>query len=277
MALAMYDTLVARARNGDAAALEELLTRIAPAVRRFGIRMCRSPHDADDVLQDTLLTISTHLSGFEGRSSFSSWVFALTRSACSRMHRGLKNRPLVNADDVPEQRDDAPTPEEHATDRQIGRALVNALDGLADDYREVILLRDVEGLTAPEAADALGVSVDALKSRLHRARESLREAMKPVLEPTAPQPSPGCPDVLSALSRKIEGDLDQSDCAEMEKHIETCSACRSACDALKKALFTCRRSATAEVSPEVKEQVKAALRAWVMSGGPLSSPPRPFR
>jgi RNA polymerase sigma-70 factor, ECF subfamily len=259
----MYDKLVDRAKNGDAAALEELLTRVAPAVRRFGLRMCRSAHDADDVLQDTLLTIATHVGRFEGRSSFSSWAFALTRSACSRMQRGLKNRPPVSDDAVPEQRDNAPTPEQQATDREVGHALAQALDGLGEDHREVILLRDVEGLTAPEAADALGISVDALKSRLHRAREALRSAMRPVLEPGAIEKRAGCPDVLLALSRKIEGDLDQTDCAKMEKHLETCVSCRSACDALKNALVACRRSATAEVAPEVKDQVKAALRAWV--------------
>jgi RNA polymerase sigma-70 factor, ECF subfamily len=273
----MYETLVARARSGDPAALEELLTLIAPAVRRFGLRMCRSAHDADDVLQDTLVTITTHLGGFEGRSSFSSWVFALTRSACSRMQRGLKNRPPVSDDAMPEQRDEAPTPEEQAKDREIGRALTRALDGLHDEHREVILLRDVEGLTAPEAAEALGVSVDALKSRLHRAREALRNAMRPELAPAAPEPRPGCPDVLLALSRKIEGDLDQTDCAEMEKHLENCPACRSACDALKKALGACRRSATADVAPDVKQQVKAALNAWVKSRAARSSPPRPVR
>jgi RNA polymerase sigma-70 factor, ECF subfamily len=273
----MDDTLVDRARSGDAAALEELLTRVAPAVRRFGLRMCRSAHDADDVLQDTLFTISTHLNGFEGRSSFSSWVFALTRSACSRMQRGLKNRPPVSEDGIPEQRDHAPSPEQRATDREIGRALGRALDGLTDDQREVILLRDVEGLTAPEAADALGVSVDALKSRLHRARQALRSAMMPVLEPLAAPASSGCPDIISALSKKMEGELDQSACAEMEKHVENCVSCRSACDALKQALVACRRSATPEVSPEVQEQVKAALRAWVGAGASLSSPPRPFR
>jgi RNA polymerase sigma-70 factor (ECF subfamily) len=261
----MDDSLVARAQSGDSAALEELLTDIAPAVRRFGMRMCKSPHNADDVLQDTLLTISKNLGSFEGRSSFSSWVFALTRSACSRMQRGLKNRPPVSDETVPDQRDDAPSPEDQAEGREIGGVLARALDGLADDYREVILLRDVEGLTAPEAADALGVSVDALKSRLHRAREALRNAMKPFLEPAAPEARDGCPDVLSALSRKIEGDLDKHDCAEMEQHIETCAACKSACDSLKSALVACRRSADAPISPEVQERVKAAVRAWVVT------------
>ena len=84
----MIDPLVERARSGDAKALEELLASVAPAVERFGLRMCRNPDDADDVLQDTLLTIATHLGDFEGRSSLLSWVFTLARTACARRRRG---------------------------------------------------------------------------------------------------------------------------------------------------------------------------------------------
>src|SRR6476661_1520808 len=64
--------------------------------------MCKDTHDADDVLQDTLLSIATHLPEFEGRSSLVSWVFALTRNACARRRRGLKNRPPVSEDAAPE-------------------------------------------------------------------------------------------------------------------------------------------------------------------------------
>jgi len=258
---AMDDPTVLRARSGDADALEELLAGVAPAIERFGRRMCGNPHDADDVLQDTLLSIATHLSEFEGRSSLLSWVFTLTRNACSRRRRGLKNKPPVADDQAPEARDPAATPEEGAADRELSQVLGRALDALPDAYREVILLRDVEGLTAPDAATALGISVDALKSRLHRAREALRSALKPVLEPNAPGPA-GCPEVATLWSKKLEGDLSQNDCATMEEHLKTCSACATACDALKKALLACRRSATSEVRPEVQARVKAAVRAW---------------
>src|SRR5271165_5430320 len=111
----MIDPLVERARRGDAGALEELLASVAPAVERFGLRMCRNPHDADDVLQDTLLSIATHLGEFEGRSSLLSWVFALTRSACARRQRGIKNQPHVSEDDAPEPRDLAANPEDRAS------------------------------------------------------------------------------------------------------------------------------------------------------------------
>jgi RNA polymerase sigma-70 factor, ECF subfamily len=258
----MIDPLVHRARSGEAAALEELLADVAPSVERFGRRMCKNPHDAADVLQDTLLAIATHLGEFEGRSSLRSWVLALTRSACVRRRRGLKNQPHLSEGEAPEARDTAASPEEQAADRELAQALTRALDGLSDEHREVILLRDVEGLSAPDAAIALGVSVDALKSRLHRARESLRAALKPLLEPDAAPASPTCPEVVTLWSKKLEGDLTQDDCAAMEQHLRSCPACTAACDALKEALLACRRSASSAVSPELARGVKAAAHAW---------------
>lgn len=258
------DPLVDRARAGDRAALELLLARLAPAIHRFGMRMCRNPDDADDVLQDTLLNVATHLDGYEGRSSLTSWVFALTRSACARRRRGLKNKPPLPDDAAPEAVSGAPSPETQAEHAELTRALAGALDRLSDDHREVILLRDVEGLSAPEAADALGLSVDALKSRLHRAREALRVALAPVLEPavvSGAAPATGCPDAVALWSKKLEGDLSQSDCAAMERHILGCATCGRACNALKHALLACQRVATDDVPPEVQARVKAAVKA----------------
>jgi RNA polymerase sigma-70 factor, ECF subfamily len=253
-------TLVERARTGDSRALEELLESLAPSIHRFGLRMCRNAVDAEDVLQDTLLSVATHLSDFEGRSSLSSWVFALTRSACSRKRRGLKNRPAESTDAIPEPEDGAPSPEQRAADKQLASTLATALEGLPEDYREVILLRDVEGLSAAEAAEALGVSVDALKSRLHRARSALRDVLSPLLEPSRPAADSGCPDILTLWSNKLEGDLSQADCATMERHMEACSRCGAACDALKRALGACRAVAADEVPAEVQARVKAAVR-----------------
>lgn len=254
--------LVARARQGDREALEAVLATIAPSVHRFGLRMCKDVHDAEDVLQDTLINVANHLGEFEGRSSLSSWVFALTRSACTRKRRGLKNQPPVTEERVAETPDHAPDPEARAADQELASALSSALDGLSDDYREVILLRDVEGLSAPEAASSLGISVDALKSRLHRAREALRGALRPLLESAPGQPPSGCPDVALLWSKKLEGDLSQGDCSTMEKHLATCPSCGAACDALKRALLACQRVRTEEVPEEIQARVKAAVRAW---------------
>jgi RNA polymerase sigma-70 factor (ECF subfamily) len=118
-------------------------------------------------------------------------------------------------------------------DRELFEAIARAVDALPEDYREVIVLRDMEGLTAQDAAAAAGVSVDALKSRLHRARAALREALRPVFEAAAPPPRADCPDVMALWSRKLEGDLSAGDCADMERHLEGCPACGAACSALK--------------------------------------------
>lgn len=259
------EELVRRAKNGDQAALEKLLTTVAPSIQRFGIRMCKDRPDSEDVLQDTLMTILQHLPEFEGRSSFTSWVFALTRSACTRRRRGLKNQAGVELDLDAAVSENSPTPEQGADARQMSRILTEALDALPADYREVILLRDVESLTAPEAADALGISVDALKSRLHRARQALRDALRPVLEPKSMPTAATCPDIMSLWSRKLEGDLDALDCEQMEKHLAHCPACESACSALKTALLACRRETTRDVPVEIQEQVRSALRLWLGS------------
>jgi RNA polymerase sigma-70 factor, ECF subfamily len=256
------EPLVQRAQAGDPEALEELLTQLAPSVHRFGVRMCRDLHDAEDVVQDTLLGVATHLGEFQGRSSLKSWVFALTRSACARKRRGLKNQPPDPLDD--EQHHDAePGPEANAAKRELAEALAQALERLPEEYREVLLLRDVEGLTAPEAADALEVSIAALKSRLHRARAALRDAVGPLLDVPREEPGPSCPDAVALISRRIEGELTAEDCATMEAHVRACPGCGSACAELEKVLGACRQAAERPVPPELESQVKRAVASWL--------------
>jgi len=245
--------------------MEQLLASVAPSLQRFGMLMCRNRTDAEDVLQDALFSIASHLTTFEGRSSFSSWAFALARSACSRKRRGLKNQPAVALDDVLDSAEPSASPEQRTADLERAKALRRAIESLSEDHREVILLRDVEDLTAPEAAASLGISVEALKSRLHRARSALREALRPVLEPEAPPASNGCPDVLALWSQKLEGDLSAADCAQMERHMEICPSCSSACGALRAALLACRSTGSKVVSPEVRAIVRGAVRNWIQS------------
>ncbi|HEY5377564.1 MAG TPA: RNA polymerase sigma factor [Polyangiaceae bacterium] len=257
------DALVARARLGDREALEAVLASVAPAIHRFGLRMCKNVHDAEDVLQDTLLNVVNHLGEFEGRSSLSSWVFSLTRSACTRKRRGLKNRVQASVSDeqVADHPDRAPSPEARVSGQELAAALSDALDALSDEQREVVALRDIEGLSAPEAASVLGVSVDALKSRLHRARQALRAALRPVLEPNVLPSAQGCPDIAAIWSKKLEGDLSQSDCSAMEKHIAVCPSCNAACNVLKQALFACQQVGMQELPGDVQARVGAAARA----------------
>lgn len=215
--------------------MNALLVAATPSIKRFTGRMCRTPAEAEDAAQDTLLAITQHLSQFEGRSSFSTWLFTLARTACNRRLRGQKHG--LPRQDAPEDRaDEADDPEALAARREVQLSLELALRSLHREQREVVLLRDVEGLSAIEAAEVLGVSVEALKSRLHRARAALRGAMRPVVEGGA---STGCPDVETLMSQKHEGELDEPTCSKIERHVSGCARCRALCAGLREVLGEC--------------------------------------
>lgn len=258
------EALLARVRADDPAALAELIERYAPRVMRFGVKMCRDDEDAREVVQDTLLTAARKLREFRGESSIATWLYAIARSFCikHRTRGAEKHGEHVPLDDV-----DAPhaepvatavrSPEAHAEDAEIAAALERAIRGLDPAHREVLLLRDVEGLTAPEVAEVLGASVEAVKSRLHRARTQVRAAVAPLFgaEPAA---APGsCPDVVEVLSRYAEGDVAADACRAMEAHVAACSRCAARCDSLRSVLTLCRTAP----APSLPEPLARELRA----------------
>lgn len=265
--------LLAQARAGDAQALEKLLERHQAQVYRFGLKMCRDPEDAKDVLQDTLLAMARGVRDFRGASSISTWLYTIARSHCIKKRRKSKFAPeeerSLDTEVAPEARrlaDPARAPDEELAGRQVEQALEHAVAALEPMYREVLVLRDVEGLTAPEVAEVLGVSVQAVKSRLHRARLAVRAEVAPLLGiPGDSAAAPGtCPDVLTLFSQHLEDEISAQVCAEMERHIEVCARCRGACDSLKHTLALCRTAGPAvDVPASVQASVKVALRNFL--------------
>lgn len=267
------NTLLERARSGDRQALETLLEKHQAQVYRFGMKMCRDPEDAKDVLQDTLLSMAHGVRDFRGASSVSTWLYTIARSFCIKKRRKSKFAPKdersLDTEMIAEGRqlaDPSQGPEEALEGKQIERALEDAIRGLEPMYREVLLLRDAEGLTAPEVAEVLDISVQAVKSRLHRARLSVRAQVAPVLGiPTDGPPAAGtCPDVLMLFSQHLEDEISPDICAEMERHLQGCDRCRNTCDSLKRTLAVCRTSgSTLSVPPAVQTSVKVALRNFL--------------
>jgi RNA polymerase sigma-70 factor (ECF subfamily) len=264
--------LLQAARRGDRGALEQLLARHQGAVYRFGMKMCGETEDAKDVLQETLFAAARTLPDFRGASSVTTWLYTIARSFCLKKRRTSKFAPdrieslEAQAEASSEVPDARRTPEEDAERRQLGRVLDEAISALEPMYREVLLLRDVEGLPAAEVADVLGITVEAVKSRLHRARIAVRERVAPALAhgaPDLPQTSPGCQDVVTIFSRRLEGEIDSGACAELEKHLQTCAACRGRCDSLRSTLTMCRSAGQAQVPPEVARSVREALHAFL--------------
>ena len=210
---------------------------------------------------------------FRGASSISTWLYAIARSFCIKKRRRSTFAPAqarsLDTDAATEARrlaDPARSLDDLMLDKEIAHALDDAIGALDPIYREVLILRDVEGLTAPEVAEVLGVTVDAVKSRLHRARFEVRGRVAPVLgiaaEAGGTKPNI-CRDVLLEYSRYLEDEISAHVCAEMERHIETCDRCRGAREPLKRSLALCRGTPSAQVPPEAQRSVRAAIREFL--------------
>jgi RNA polymerase sigma-70 factor (ECF subfamily) len=264
-------TLLAAARSGDKDALETLLLRYQARVYRFGMKMCGDQDDAKDVLQETLLAMARGVRDFRGASSLSTWLYTIARSFCIKKRRRSRFAPTEQRsldtlliEDGLQLRDPRPSPEEDVAERQMEAALARAIAALDPMYREVLVLRDIEGLTAPEVAEILEIRVDAVKSRLHRARLSVRTAILPYLQSaerdTTPSGQSACPDVLTLFSRHLEGEISADLCAQMERHLEDCGRCRGACESLRRTLALCHNAATSRVPESVQQAVRQNLR-----------------
>src|SRR5262249_18887636 len=147
--------------------------------------MCGNEEDARDVLQETLLAAFKGVRQFRGEAQLSTWLYQVARSFCTKARRRGAGEPPQHEsiEDAVARRVPAPGagPEEVAHAREMVRVLQEALLALPESQREVVLLRDVEGLSAEEAARVVGIEVRALKSRLHRARAAMQARIAPLL------------------------------------------------------------------------------------------------
>ena len=254
--------LLEKARQGDMAALEVLLGEVQPQLYRFSMKMCRHTEDAEDVLQESMLTMARSFRDFRGASSLSTWLFAIARSFCIKKRRKSKFAPKrvesLEQLSLPEQqgiRSVEPNPHELVESAQVWQQVQAAIRQIEPSYREVLVLRDIEGLRAKEVAEIVGIGVPAVKSRLHRARSQLREELASVPY----QPRPGCPNIRKIFSKHLEGELSPDICSSMESHVADCPVCSIECSGLKQALNACS-TAPCEVPAAVQARVQVALR-----------------
>lgn len=175
-------SLIARSRAGDPAAFGALVRRYEDRMYRLVRSVCVSaPAEADDVYQDTFLTAYKKLSTFQGRSELGTWLYRVAANLCFMRLRAKKARPTAPLGPQAPGRD--PGPEEAVRKKELAEAVTAALAALPPDQRLVVTLRDVEGLSAAEAARTLKLSVPAVKSRLHRGRLALKARLARFAEP----------------------------------------------------------------------------------------------
>lgn len=175
--------LVRRCAAGDRSAFDRLVARHGGALHRFALRQCAGPRDAEDALQDGLLAAWRGAPGFRGDASVRTWLFQVLLHACRRRGRRRAGEPVHHApvEEAEALADDEAGADARVAGRQEARALAQALAGLGGEAREILLLRDVEGLSGAEAAQVLGLGLPAMKSRLHRARLELKERVEAIL------------------------------------------------------------------------------------------------
>jgi len=182
--------LVRRAQAGELEAFEALTSRHEQRIYALAMRMLRQEHDAEDVTQQTFLSALENLDGFRGEASFSTWVLRIASHAALKIIRKRKGLNTVSLEETTEQSENSDSiphpefiadwrqsPEQLVQQNEIRRLLDEALSQLDEKHRLVFLLRDVEGLSVKETADALGLSEANVKVRLLRARLQLREQL----------------------------------------------------------------------------------------------------
>lgn len=182
--------LVRRAKGGDAAAFEILIGRHERRVYSLARRITQQEHDAEDVTQQAFLSALENLAGFREEASFSTWLLRITAHAALKIIRKRKGLPTVSLEASTEERDGdgsvphpeyiadwRQSPEELIHQNEVQRLLDEALTQLDEKHRLVFLLRDVEGFSVRETAEALKLSEANVKVRLLRARLQLREQL----------------------------------------------------------------------------------------------------
>lgn len=187
------EALIARVKQRDFEAFETLIGRYEDKVYRLAFRFVRNETEAKEIVQDTLLSVWRKLDSFKGDSQFGSWLFRVTANAALMRLRSQRRHAEVSTEELPAGFLDTQQssygqvtgqganwsrrPDEEMQSEELRQQIQKAVDALPEIYRTVFLVRDVDGLSTEETAEALGLSIPTVKTRLHRARIALREAI----------------------------------------------------------------------------------------------------
>jgi RNA polymerase sigma-70 factor (ECF subfamily) len=166
--------LLDAARAGDAGAIAALLAACQPDIRRYARRSCRSD-DVDDAVQDAMLILHRRIGTLRVAAAFPAWLFEIVRRECLRLMRATARLVTLAPPEIASATDSALS---NRPEADIRMDVAAAIQSLPDHYRQVILMRDLEEMTIDEIAQALQLTRESTKARLHRARAMVREYLK---------------------------------------------------------------------------------------------------
>lgn len=182
------EKLIVEAKSGSRDSLAKLVKKYESTVYNFSFKICRDKEKAENIMQETFLSMIKNLHQFDGKSKLSTWLYTITSNHCLMAARKNKNYQFVSFDNESDDElydekyveDWSTIPSLNIENLELKEVMDSAISKLSPDYRAVFLLRDVEGLSTEETGKITGLSVSAVKSRLHRARAFLRKEISGV-------------------------------------------------------------------------------------------------
>jgi RNA polymerase sigma-70 factor (ECF subfamily) len=183
--------LVKKSQSGDVESFELLISSYDKRAYNIAYRIMGNEEDAKDMAQEALLRVFRSIKDFKGQSSFSTWLYRIVTNVCLDELRRRKNEKYVSMDSTIQTEDgelhmelcsDKETPESAYERTEQKELIMNAIRNLNEEYRSVIVLRDIQGFSYEEISSMLDCSLGTVKSRINRARTMLRERLKPSME-----------------------------------------------------------------------------------------------
>jgi RNA polymerase sigma-70 factor (ECF subfamily) len=283
--------LVRRLKEGDGPAYEEFVGTHGTRALGVARRLLGDGPDAEDAVQDAFLSAWKAMDQFDGRATLSTWLHRITvNAAIARLKSRTRRKetsmdapgPDPSGDDIGgDFADPRPDPIVQA---DLARIVWGGIQELPDEERAVLVLRDVEEFPSKDVATALGISDAAVRQRLHRARQSLAERLRPVLCEGRELTCGGRLDLLfDYIDEALESDLQ----APVEKHLKDCPKCRGFLSLYRETVAAPRRAAFDLESPELPAERSRSLLAALRrqreadtassspSGGTRAAPARP--
>ncbi len=279
-------------QRGDDAALEQALALLQNTVFSFSMRVCGQREDAEDTMQEVLLKSVPHLPKFDSPKALVVWLYKVAKNRClmSRRRSKFAPNPDLSLEGLMPDRKELEqlgtnggiNPEAFAIRSEEAGRLRDAIQKLPPQYRIVLVLRDMEGLTDEEVAEITGLRSGTVRVRLHRARLFVRKELMKTRKPrlsgavesvrsraTASEKSrpPRCKAMFAELSNYLDEQFDDSLCDELEKHLDGCGPCQAFLASLEATIDNCRRSpnqapnrsTASKLRKELLQQYRSAL------------------
>lgn len=270
-------------QGGDRNSLEQALSLLQDTVFSFSMKVCGQKQDAEDTMQEVLLRSIPNLPKFDSPRALAVWLYKVAKTRCLISRRRSKFAPkeaLSLEDLMPDRREleslsagNDGTPEVSLMRRENAKLLRQAVQRLPPDYRLILVLHDMEELNDEEIAEITGLRAGTIRVRLHRARLFVRKELArkvssrtkskrgaAVSQPTH-APGRNCKQLFAELSDYLDDELDDSLCAELEKHLRGCAPCQAFLSTLEKSIEQCRASPNEPLDPVRAANLRRELLA----------------